>query len=315
MSATLAATDGLATSLLLTDYASTRPDIVALYERSKGRQWNATTDLPWETLVALDAPIIVEERLALYGTPQFEAMSPAARKRYNVLETAWIVSQFLHAEQTSMIACGQLMVMLPDIDAKLYAASQGYDEARHAECYRRYLDEKLGIIYPIDDDLKFLCDAALNGTEWASKLVASQLIVESFTLGSFKTILTSAVEPLLIAMLAHIVQDEARHVAFGRLALERSIRESSESDRACHEDFVAACARVLYDGFFPRAVFEELGLPDIDRLRTSVFASNQQRCFRENIFAVLIPGVRDIGLLTKRTKQKYVTLGIDVDAI
>ncbi len=315
MSASLAAIDGFATSLLLTDYASTRPDLVALYERSKGRQWNATTDLPWQTAVALDAPLIVEERLSLYGTPEFEAMSLAARKRYNVLETAWIVSQFLHAEQTSMMACGQLMVMLPDLDAKFYAASQGYDEARHAECYRRYLDEKLGIIYPIDDNLKFLCDTALNETEWAPKLVAMQVVLESLALGSFKTILRSAVEPLLVAMLGYIMQDEARHVAFGRLALERSVRESSASDRARYEDFVAACVHVMHAGFFPQAVFEELGLPVDEHLRTTVFASEQQRLIRENMFSVLIPGVRDIGLLTERTKQEYVTLGIDIAAI
>ena len=292
MGSTLATIDGLANSLLLTDYASTRPDLVALYERSKGRQWNASTDLPWETSVALDAPIIVEERLSLYGTPEFEAMSPAARKRYNVLETAWIVSQFLHLEQTSLIACGQLMVMLPDMDAKLCAASQGYDEARHAECYRRYLDEKLGIVYPIDDGLKVLCDTALEGTEWALKLVAIQMVIESLALGAFKSLAKSAVEPLLVAILTSIMQDEARHIAFGRLALERTVRESSPSERARYEDFIATCVHEISYGFFPRPVFEELGLPNIDLLRTTVFASAQHRLFREDLFSVLVPGVR-----------------------
>lgn len=314
MSATLTAIDRLATSLLVTDYASTRPDLVALYERSKGRQWNATIDLPWEEVVRLDAPIVFEHRLSLYGTPTYDRMSQATRQRYNVLETAWIVSQFLHAEQTSLIACGQLMATLPEMDAKFYAASQGYDEARHAECYRRYLDEKLGVAYPIDENLKYLCDTALASEEWALKLVSIQMIVESLALGAFKTLAKSAVEPLLVAMLAYIMQDEARHVAFGRLALERTIRESSVADRNRYEDFVLACVQVIYYGFFPRIVFEELGLSDIDSLRASVFESEQRRLFLDDLCSVLIPGIRDVGLLTDRTKTKYVALGIDIDA-
>ncbi len=313
MSATLTAIDDLATTLLVSDYASTRPDLVALYERSKGRQWNATTDLAWDQVVSVDMPIIAEHRLSLYGLPVWERMSAATRKRYNLLESAWVVSQFLHAEQTSLVACGQLMALLPDMDAKFYAASQGYDEARHVECYRRYLDEKLGVSYPIDSNLKDLCTLALADDEWPLKLISIQMVVESLALGAFKTLVKSAVEPLLVSMLTYIMQDEARHVAFGRLALERAIRDSAPVDRDRYEDFVATCAQVMYYGFFPTAVFEELGLANVDTLRAGVFASEQRRLFRADLFSVMIPGARDVGLLTQRTKVRYEKLGIDVD--
>ncbi|GAC1305740.1 MAG: diiron oxygenase [Vulcanimicrobiaceae bacterium] len=314
MIATLTAIDELATSLLLTDYRSSRPDLLALYERAKKRQWNGTTDLPWEIFVALDRPIVREERLSLYGTPAYDAMTPGMRKRYNVLESAWVVSQCMFGEQASLVGCGQLITILPDMDAKLYVASQAFDEARHAACYRRYLDEKLGVAYAIDENVRYLTDVALRTPEWPLKLVALQTIVESLALGAFKTLLDSAAEPLLVQLLVNIMQDEARHVAFGRLALERTIHDSSAADRARYEDFVGSCVRVMYDGFFPRAVFEELGLPDTAALRTGVAASEQRRIFRHDLFSILIPNVRAVGLLTERSRPTYQALGIDVDA-
>ncbi len=315
MSATLAAIDELATSLLLTNYSSSRPELIALYERAKGRQWNANTDLPWDILVELDRPVIREERLSLYGTRAYDRMSPGIRKRYNVLESAWVVSQFMHAEQASLVSCGQLMAQLPDLDSKFYAASQGYDEARHTECYRRYLTEKLGVSYPIDGNLRYICDIALGPVEWPLKLIATQMIVESLALGAFKTLLDSAAEPLLMKMLTYIMQDEARHVAFGRIALEKAIHDSPQADRDRYEDFVAACVRVMYDGFFPAVVFEELGLGDANELRAGVFASEQRRRFRKDLFSIIVPSARAVGLLTARSRPTYLSLGIEIDAI
>lgn len=311
--AAVAAIENLANTLLLTNYASSRPDLVALYERAKGRQWNASTDLPWETVVALDRPIVDESRLSLFGTSFYERMTPAVRKRYNVLESAWIVSQFMHGEQASLIACGQLMAALPDMDAKFYAASQGYDEARHTEVYRRYLDEKLLLSYAIDPNLRFICETALGAGEWAMKLVAIQMIVESLAMGAFKTLLDSANEPLLVQILTYVMQDEARHVAFGRLALQKAIRECPPADRDRYEDFVATCSQVMYYGFFPEPVFAELGVEDVGALRAAVQNSEQRKLFRRDLFSVLIPSALAVGLITERTKPKYRSLGIDVD--
>ncbi|HLI54946.1 MAG TPA: hypothetical protein VKU88_11510, partial [Acidimicrobiales bacterium] len=36
------------------DYRRSRPALAKLYEKGKAAQWNATTDLPWETEVDWD---------------------------------------------------------------------------------------------------------------------------------------------------------------------------------------------------------------------------------------------------------------------
>lgn len=119
------------------------------------------------------------------------------------------------------------------------------------------------------------------------------MIVESLAFGAFKTLVKSAVEPLLLATPTSVVQKEARHGVSGGGAYE--FRDRSGTFRRFRRDV----GRVMDDGVFPRVVFE----------------SEQRRLFRMDLFSVMLPGLRDIGLFVDRTKQEYVTLGIDVDAI
>ena len=43
------------------DYSLARPALRKLYEKAKTGQWNATTDLPWETEVDLEATITADQ--------------------------------------------------------------------------------------------------------------------------------------------------------------------------------------------------------------------------------------------------------------
>ena len=56
------------------------------------------------------------------------------------------------------------MQTVPDIDSKFYAATQVIDEARHVEVYSRYLHEKIGLVYPINRNLKSLLDDVISAT-------------------------------------------------------------------------------------------------------------------------------------------------------
>ena len=51
-----------------------------------------------------------------------------------------------------MICAARIVESVPDLDAKFYAATQTMDEARHAELYARFLHEKVGLVYPINDE-------------------------------------------------------------------------------------------------------------------------------------------------------------------
>ena len=67
------------------------------------------------------------------------------------------LSQIVHGEQGALLVASQLVSCAPTYNAKLYAASQTFDEARHVEVYNKYLQERIGWTYPIMPGLKITC--------------------------------------------------------------------------------------------------------------------------------------------------------------
>ncbi len=107
----------------------------------------------------------------------------------------------------------------PDMDSKFYAATQTMDEARHVELYQRFIRDKIGLYYPINDDLARLLADALSDSRWDLPYLGMQVLIEGLALAAFGVHRDVAANPLVKQLLAYVMQDEARHVAFGRLAL------------------------------------------------------------------------------------------------
>ncbi|MGT2489606.1 ferritin-like domain-containing protein [Cupriavidus basilensis] len=92
--------------------------------------------------------------IPIYGTPLWEKMGKHDRIEVRRHQQAHSLSQFLHGEQGAPMVSARIVQMVPDMDAKFYAATQTMDEARHVEAYSRLLHEKVGILYPITPGLK-----------------------------------------------------------------------------------------------------------------------------------------------------------------
>jgi hypothetical protein len=140
--------------------------------------------------------------------------------------------------------CGQLVNMVPDLDGKFAAAVQVMDEARHVEVFARYL-RCHGRRFPIDPDLQAIVTQLLAESEWEAKCVGMQVILESVALGFFRLGESMAVEPVLRQFIGRVHEDEARHVAYGVLALEDRVPELPAPARERLEDLAYdAVARI-----------------------------------------------------------------------
>ena len=65
--------------------------------------------------------------------PFFQKLSQTQREAFTAHSTAQLMSQFLHGEQGAVMTAACVTHSVPDINAKLYAATQTMDEARHVE--------------------------------------------------------------------------------------------------------------------------------------------------------------------------------------
>lgn len=111
---------------------SADPRITSLYENAKRAQWNGETDLEWKVDVAFGAPLPEGSYFAISAFND-SSIASGGRELWDAFRwefQSWMVSQFLHGEQGAMIAAARLVESLPDLDAKLCAATQVVDEAR-----------------------------------------------------------------------------------------------------------------------------------------------------------------------------------------
>jgi hypothetical protein len=290
-------------------YEETRKDLRELYRKAKRAQWNAEDRLDWSIDVDLDKQYIPDFMHPLFGSEIFNKMDEPMKRRLKHELPAWTQSQFLHGEQGALLAAAQLVNSVPDMDSKYYASTQVMDEARHVEVFDRYLHTKIQNAYAINPHLKSLLDLILKDSRWDMKLLGMQIMVEGLALAAFGVTRNTILEPLLHGITSYIIQDEARHVAYGVLSLRDHYKDMKESEVREREDFVYEAAVLMRDRFLFKEVWEKLGLPAEECMEIAKHNEGQVQ-FRQLLFSKIVPAIKRIGLLSRRQRERFAELGI-----
>ncbi len=290
-------------------YERTREDLRELYTKAKRSQWDSDERLDWSTDVDLEKQYIPDFMHPLFGSEIYAKLDAKKQLELNVEMPAWTQSQFLHGEQGALLAAAQLVNSVPDIESKLYAGTQVMDEARHVEVFDRYLHEKLENSYAISPHLRKLLDMILKDSRWDMKLLGMQIMVEGLALAAFGVTRDHVLEPLLKDLTTYVLQDEARHVAYGVLSLRDFYADASEADVMEREDFVYEAAVMMRDRFLFQEVWEKTGLP-VKECMDITLNNVGQREFRKMLFSKVVPAIKRIGLLSDRQRARFHDLGI-----
>jgi hypothetical protein len=292
------------------DYAAQRSDLRNLYEKSKDAMWNSRTLLAWDTDVDPEAETVPNEFVPIFGTHLWDKLDKKTElpklRRYTA---AYLLSNFLHGEQGALLATSQIVSAVPTADAKLYAATQVMDEARHVEAYDRYLRDKIEMIFPISPYLRTLLDEILRDSRWDMKYLGMQILVEGLALAAFGFITNASREPLLRQIVHMIMQDEARHVAFGVLSLKGVYDEMGDGEKREREEFIVEASRLMRDRFMLEEVWELMGMPVEECVEISL-QSESMKLFRTLLFSKIVPNVKRLGLLTPRVRKGFEELGV-----
>jgi hypothetical protein len=114
---------------------------------------------------------------------------------------------------------------------------------------------------------------------------------------------------LVKQVLAYVMQDEARHVAFGRLALRDYYASLTAAERADREEFVVEGCYLMRNRFRGREVWERMGF-DVNECLEFTEHSPMQQAFRALLFSRIVPCVKDIGLWGEKVQRAYADLGV-----
>jgi len=298
-------------------YPADQPEMRTLYERAKVHQWNGSTDLPWETNVdpmSPENPILPPEFFSSAISDNSPVtLSVVEERRLQADLACWTLSQFLHGEQGALMAAAQVTESVQFFDGKLYGATQIMDEGRHVEVFHRYLDRKVGKLYQINDNLFVIIDALMRDSRWDMKFLGMQIMVEGLALGAFGAMYQMTKEPLLKELLKRVIQDEARHVHYGVLALREHFQtELSERERREREDWAFEVALLMRNRFMAFEVYEEWfeGLMTRKEWANLTFQAPGMERFRQVMFSRLVPNLREIGLLSDRIRPHYERVGL-----
>ena len=201
------------------------------------------------------------------------------------------------------------MSCAPTFDAKLYASSQTFDEARHVETFNRYLQEKIQIMYPITPHLKSLIDKVLSDARWDLKFIGMQIVIEGLALAAFNTMRLTCLDPLLKDLIYLVTRDEARHVTFGVNYLEYIVKHLSPAEIEERAQFAYEACVVMRERLIATEVFAEFGW-DVEAARKHMLESSVMQYFNKFLFTRIIPNLARIGLLTDSVRPKFEALGI-----
>ncbi|MGH2723365.1 MAG: ferritin-like domain-containing protein [Actinomycetota bacterium] len=292
------------------EYDALRDRLLTLYEKGKEKQWNAQTRLDWSIDVEPGSPANAPDYyIPIYGSDMWEALSEDGRTELRHHIGSWMNSQFLHGEQGALICAAKIVQTVPDVDSKFYAATQVIDEARHVEMYSKYLREKLELAYPINSNLQALLNDVISDSRWDMTYLGMQVVIEGLALAAFAMIRDFSEEPLGKAINTYVMQDEARHVAFGRLALKDVYPQLTQKERDEREEFVVEACYLMRDRFRAQEVWERLGF-DVERCLDYVDQSEMMQEFRKMLFSRIVPTVKDIGLWGKKIQAAYADMGV-----
>ena len=116
---------------------------------------------------------------------------------------------------------------------------------------------------------------------------------------------------------AYVMQDEARHVAFGRFALRDFYPQLTQAERDEREEFAVEACYLMRDRFLSVEVWETLGLP-VAECVAMVQSSERMKQFRTRLLTRIVPTIKDIGLWGPRIRKAYADMGVisyaEVDA-
>jgi hypothetical protein len=208
-------------------------NIEGYYEEAMSRQWNATTDLPWEELAKYELP---------------EEIGKAYSQLLTFLTEVEMIATDVPAKWMGRLNADFFEV-------KNFIATQAMDEARHAEVFRkRALTTGWGLMRASqanEVNLKFLRDA----DSFAEASLTLHLQAEGMVLTLFR--FSELISPTEVdkKMFRLVMQDEARHVGYGMQHLKWVLDHFPEKREIIHRHLDEA-ENFVFGGGYATEVLE-----------------------------------------------------------
>jgi hypothetical protein len=181
----------------------------SIYHVGQTRMWNGRE--------------VLAELIKQHGKPRV-----SDKERHGL---ARVFSIIMWGELAAWKISAQLADTLEPLEAKLAAASQVHDEARHFYVMHDYLEALGETPERLDYFARRVVELTLKTPNLCKKLLGMQLTIETIALTIFQCVRELEVEPVLSELLTYYERDEARHVGLGIQLVPTLIGKMSVPER------------------------------------------------------------------------------------
>ncbi len=154
-----------------------------------------------------DGRDVLAQLIAKHGKPD---LAPEKRK-----SLARVFGIIMWGELAAWKISAQLADRLVPLEAKLAAASQVHDEARHFYVMHDYLEALGERPARLEFWARRVLERTLGTDNLLKKLIGMQLTVETVAFVAFQRVREIQVEPVLSDLMSYYERDEARHIGLG----------------------------------------------------------------------------------------------------
>lgn len=273
---------------------------------------DADRSVDWPAELEPDGWHLTPELISLYGTPWYEALDEAARRRLSFHEAVNFFSLNVHGEKSLVAGLSQRLYRkaaagdagpIPGYDAYLHHFLG--EENLHMSWFGGFCSRYAGGIYP-DRKMAFPSGDAAKGEEeflFFAKVLLFEEIVDVYNVRCARD---ERLHPLVRRINGLHHRDETRHLAFGRRVVGDLFACHAEGwDSATLErvrTYLAGYLESMWKEYFNPTAYADAGLPgDALALRRQAFDHPAARERRARIERPCLDFLRRHGILEKET--------------
>jgi hypothetical protein len=192
--------------------------IETLLDEAACATWTVARDSLWDRPIDIERIKRVGAASLLKEIPGFTALSITQRNEVVYREGLYHLHNLMAGEHLGVFLAAQIIRDCPhdSLDCAYFTSTVLADERNHMLVLRRYLREKVGVVFPPNPALARLFDELMRETSYEVKLFVAQLCLEWTAVSLISSIQFKNPEPLLRNILAAVVRDEGRHLRFNR---------------------------------------------------------------------------------------------------
>jgi hypothetical protein len=274
---------------------------------SAKNSYNPDLDIDWDSPEVPGLFHMQPERMTLYGTPLWDALTEEQRielSKHEVISVARVGLWF------EVLLMGMLAAHAYNQDpASLhtqYALTEIGDETRHSVMFARWADMYGGNEYkphPVVHHLGkvFRLVAPTGPSMWAGTLVAEELLDRLQREGMND----ERMQPLSRMVSKIHVVEEARHVRFAREELIRSMESTHWGpSRYFHRTFTALAAAIIVRSLVSPKVYASVGL-DCRSSRKAALANPNYQDTTRWMGEKIIPFLEEVGMTNRTARALY----------